>query len=63
MGSAGLSGGPRLTRMHSDRENERAEGDLRKDRRKEKRLGGVGGREKAGGRWEMPDGGTTTQHE
>lgn len=45
--------------MHSDRENERAEGDLRKDRRNDKRWGV----EKAGGRWEMPDGGTKTQHE
>lgn len=58
MGSAGLSGGSRLTKMHGDRERE--EGDFRKDRRKEKRRGG---REKAGGRWEMPDGGTKTQHE
>lgn len=60
MGSAGLPGGPRLTKMHSDRESERAEGDLRKDRREEK---GSVGREKAGGRWEMPDGETKTQHE
>lgn len=37
VGSAGLSGGPRLTKMHRDRESKRAEGDLRKDRRKEKR--------------------------